>query len=123
MVENNCHATSSCKLVFACSGAADVGALTDQAARAMTRSGTAKMFCTAGIGGRVEPILETTQAATTILAIDGCPMDCTKRSLALAGIRNFGHLRLTTLGMVKGQTEVSDANIARVVDEAEKLLN
>ena len=42
-------------MIFACSGAADVGAVADQAARKMTRDGTGKMFCLAGIGGRVKP--------------------------------------------------------------------
>jgi len=38
------------KLIFACSGAADVGALSDQAARKLTSEGFGQMFCLAGIG-------------------------------------------------------------------------
>jgi uncharacterized metal-binding protein len=37
-------------LIVACSGASDLGALTDQAARALAREGRAHMSCLAGIG-------------------------------------------------------------------------
>ena len=48
-----CACGGAPKLIFACSGGADVGELADQAARTMTRNGQGKMFCLAGIGGRV----------------------------------------------------------------------
>jgi uncharacterized metal-binding protein len=38
------------KLIFACSGAADVGAVADQAARRMTKEGAGSMFCVAAKG-------------------------------------------------------------------------
>ena len=72
-------------LIFACSGAADVGAITDKAARTMAQQGIGKMFCLAGIGGRVDGIVKATKSADKILAIDGCPMNCTKRCLEQAG--------------------------------------
>jgi uncharacterized metal-binding protein len=109
-------------LVFACSGAADVGAIADQTARALAREGAAKMFCTVGLGGKVEPVLETTRAATRILAIDGCPLDCVKHSLKEAGFDTFHHLRVTDLGLPKGSTEVSDENVSKVAAVARKLL-
>lgn len=122
MKQTNCSHTPSSTLVFACSGAADVGALADQAARRLAKAGQGKMFCTVGLGGKVKPILETTRAASTILAIDGCPLDCAKRSLNEAGFDQCLHLRVTDLGLIKGETEVSDANVARVADEAAALL-
>jgi uncharacterized metal-binding protein len=122
MAGTDCSKTPSAKLVFACSGAADVGALADQAARQLAKAGKGKMFCTVGLGGKVEPILETTRAASTIVAIDGCPLDCTKRSLAEAGFDECLHLRLTDLGMIKGETEISDANVSKVAEQAAALL-
>ena len=47
-----CSCSSAPKLIFPCSGASDVGGLSDQAARQMTKDGTGKMYCQAGIGGR-----------------------------------------------------------------------
>ena len=106
------------KLIFACSGAADVGEIADRAARKITKDGAGQMFCMAGIGGSVEPIINKTRAASKILAIDGCDLDCTKKSLEQAGFSGFDHLRLTDLAMKKGDSPPTDENIAAVAAKA-----
>jgi len=111
----SCACSAAPTLIFSCSGAADVGHISDLTARKLTREGAGKMFCLAGIGGRVSGILETTRAASKILAIDGCPLDCARKSLDEAGINEFEHLRLTDLGMEKGQSPVSDELVDKVV--------
>lgn len=119
---NSCACSGAPKLIFSCSGAADVGAVADQAARTMTRNGAGKMFCLAGIGGRVSGILKTTEAAQAILAIDGCPLNCVKQSLELAGFSNYKHLQMADLGMMKGETAVSEENIDKVAVRGTALL-
>ena len=114
--------TGGPKLIFACSGAADVGAVSDQAARKMTKDGAGRMFCLAGIGGRVAPIMEKTRSASKILAVDGCPMDCVAETLRNADFDGFEHLRVTDLGFEKGKTEINDENIAKVVAKGKELL-
>ena len=108
-----CACGAAPKLIFACSGAADVGAIADQAARKLTKDGTGKMFCLAGIGGRVSGIMATTQSAAKILAIDGCPASCAKNSLEQAGFKNYEHLQLVDLGMEKGKTPPTPEVIAK----------
>ena len=120
--ENSCACSAAPKLIFACSGAADVGALSDQAARKLTREGAGKMYCLAGIGGRVSGILKTTEAAARILAIDGCPLNCAKNCLEQAGFTKFEHLQLADLGLEKGKSPVNDENIARVCEAGGKAL-
>ncbi len=102
-----CACGAAPKLIFACSGAADVGAVADQTARKLTRDGAGRMFCLAGIGGRVSGIMATTAAAAKVLAIDGCPLSCAKHTLEQAGFSGFGHLQLADLGMEKGKTPMS----------------
>lgn len=101
------------KLIFACSGAADVGAIADQAARKLTRDGAGRMFCLAGIGGRVSGIMATTESAARILAIDGCPLNCVRNSLEQAGFKRYEHLQLADLGMEKGKTPLSPEAVAK----------
>ena len=113
--KNECACSAGPKLIFSCSGAADVGEIADRAARQLTRDGVGKMYCTAGVGGRVHSILENTAAASRLLALDGCPLDCVKHLLEQAGFTEFVHVRVTDLGMTKGKTPASDENIARVV--------
>ncbi len=110
------------KLIFACSGAADVGAIADRAARKMNKEGVGKMFCTVGIGGRVQGILKATEAASDILAIDGCPLNCTKASLEQAGFKDFKHLQLADLGLEKGKSPASSENVEKVVAKGAQML-
>lgn len=117
-----CECSAAPKLIFSCSDAADVGAVADQAARKLTRDGVGKMFCLAGIGGRVSGIMKTTEAAQAILAIDGCPLNCTKKCLEEAGFTEFKHLQLADIGMSKGETDVNDENISKVADKSAALL-
>lgn len=121
--QNHCDCQSATTLIFPCSGGSDVGALTDQAARKMTSAGLGKMYCLAGVGGRVSGILASTQSAEKILAIDGCPLNCAKATLEQAGITNFKHRNLKEIGMIKGQSPVMEERLTRISDEARVLLS
>ena len=118
----SCSTSQGPRLIFSCSGAADVGELADRAARNLTRDGHGKMFCLAGIGGRVSGIMKTTESAVSILAIDGCPLDCARKSLEEAGFKKVNHLRLSDLGFEKGQTALTEPNIAKVMEKAQRYL-
>ena len=121
--ENSCQCSGGPKLIFACSGAADVGAIADQAARKMTKEGVGKMFCTAGIGGRVSSIMKTTESAERILAIDGCPLNCVKNSLQQAGFNKYEHLQLADLGMEKCSSPVTEENVSKVVAKGKEMIS
>lgn len=109
-------------MVLACSGGADVGALADRTARALKKAGTARMYCLAGVGGRLPSMVQTAQAAKTLLAIDGCPQNCAAHCLRNAGIETFRHLGLADVGFEKGHAPPTDDAVARAVGEAERLL-
>ncbi len=120
-MSSNC-CSGAPKLIFACSGAADVGAIADQAARNLTRDGAGKMFCLAGVGGRVSGIMKTTESAEAILAIDGCPLNCVKNCLEQAGFTTFEHLQLADLGMEKGKSPMTDERLAQAANKGAELL-
>ena len=108
--------------VFPCYGASDVGGLSDQAARQMTLDGTGKMYCLAGIGGRVDAIMANTRAAARLLVIDGCPQECVRKTMELAGFKDFQHLKLAEMGFKKGETPVTPARIREVADKGSEML-
>ena len=110
-------------MIFACSGAADVGEIADRAARKLTRDGAGRMFCTAGLGGRISGILKTTEAADGVLAIDGCPLNCVKSSLEQAGFTAFKHLQLADLGLEKCKSPVTEESINKVAVRAAELIS
>lgn len=109
-------------LIFACSGAADVGEIADRAARKLTRDGIGKMFCLAGIGGRISGITKTTESAEKILAIDGCPLNCVRNCLEQAGFNKFMHLQLADLGLEKGRSPATEENIIKLTQKAIEML-
>jgi uncharacterized metal-binding protein len=119
---NECACMGAPTLIFSCSGAADVGEVADRAARMLTKEGLGRMYCLAGIGGRVSGIVKTTEAADRILVIDGCPLDCAKNSLDQAGIGRYNHLQLADLGLAKGQSPANDENISRAAGRAREML-
>lgn len=117
-----CGCSVAPTLIFPCSGASDVGEIGDRAARSLTKDGTGKMYCLAGIGGHVNTIIVNTQAAAKILAIDGCPLDCVKKSLQHAGFMEFEHLRITDLGLEKGKSPATEERISLVAERGRSIL-
>lgn len=121
-MSTGCNCSAAPRLIFACSGAADVGEISDRVARKLTHEGSGKMFCLAGIGGRVAGIVKTAETAQTILAIDGCPLNCAKQTLEAAGFTAYKHLQLADIGLVKGQSPANEETIAAAASKAAQLL-
>jgi len=117
-----CACSAAPTLLFACSGAADVGEIADQSVRQVSRTGKGKMFCLAGVGGRVSGIVKSTEAATRIFAVDGCPLNCARKTLEEAGFTQFQHLQLAELGLVKGQSPATPESMQLVSRKIEDLL-
>jgi len=109
-------------VVYACSGCSDAGEIADRIARQLTREGVAQMSCLAGIGGRVKSLLSTAEKAERILVVDGCPLNCARHTLELAGFKKFDHLELHKLGIRKGSAPVTDGRIASGVASAKNIL-
>jgi len=80
------------------------------------------MFCIVAIGGQTGPIINATQKASLLLAIDGCPLDCAKKTLEKAGFSHMTYIRVTDLGMEKGKTVMSKENISVVRNKAQSVL-
>ncbi|HKW30951.1 MAG TPA: putative zinc-binding protein [Verrucomicrobiae bacterium] len=109
-------------VVYACSGCSDAGELADRIARQLSRDGAARMSCLAGIGGRVKSLVTTAEKAERILVVDGCPLNCARHTLRLAGFENFEHLELHKIGIRKGSCPVTEERIASGVQAAREIL-
>jgi uncharacterized metal-binding protein len=88
----------------------------------MTLDLEGKMYCLAGIGGRVEGILANTKAAARVLVIDGCKEEYARKTMELAGFSGFQHLRLADMGLEKGKTRVTAARVREVAAKGAELL-
>jgi uncharacterized metal-binding protein len=108
--------------MFSCSGAADTAEIGDRAVRALHKAGEAKMFCLAGISGKVELIEGNTQGADRLLVVDGCDSGCAKKTMEIGGFTGFTHLRVSDLGLEKGKSPVTDERIELVAAKLRELL-
>jgi uncharacterized metal-binding protein len=89
-------------LIFPCSGGSNVGQIANQAGVKLTQNGMGKFFCLAGIGGHVSGMIESTKAGKMLVAIDGCPVACAKKTLEHAGFNIDEYVEITTMGIEKG---------------------
>jgi len=96
------------RIVYSCSGCADVGELADQVCRKLRKEGYAKTSgsCLAGIGAGFSSFIDAAKEVETVLTIDGCPVGCAKKIIENIGITPQT-IFLTELGVVKGQTVVT----------------
>ena len=121
--DSGCGCCAAPKVVYACSGSSDVGEISDRAARQLTREGVCKMTCIAGIGGHVGALIDIANAADIILAIDGCPQNCAKKTLEHAGYHDFLHFGVYELGLPKGKSPATDENVDKVAKKGKELLS
>jgi uncharacterized metal-binding protein len=69
-------------IVYSCSGCSSAAQMANYMAVRLDRSGVAEMSCIAGVGGDVPTLLKVAQSGRPIIAIDGCPLQCVKHTLA-----------------------------------------
>jgi len=121
MENKNCSCKDNAvKTVFACSGAADLGKISDLVARKLHRGGVRQMKCLAFIGGGIQDMIDSLKDSN-MLVIDGCPLDCGKLTMEKNELNDFFHLRLTDLGYSKGQTPATDQVVDEIVSHAVSL--
>jgi len=99
----NCCAFGENTMILACSGASNVGQLTNQAAIELTREGFGKMFCLAGVGAHLNGFVQSAKDVPSMIAIDGCPQACAKKILEHAEVPMKSYLVLTELGIEKNK--------------------
>ena len=115
--EKPCSCSSGDKLVIACSGAADVGYLSDQVARRLSRNKVMKMSCLVLVAScSDEKINEFRQ--NNFLVIDGCSEDCAKKIMKQKGISDYNYLRITDLGYEKGKTPIDQKTVKAIYEKA-----
>lgn len=117
---NSCLCGTDGFMVLACSGACDLGQITDMVARKMRDNGVRKMNCLSIIGAGIQKSIEDFKSKN-LLMIDGCPIECGKQILDKAGFTNYNYFRITDLGFKKGNTPVTEEVVNLVYDKVETI--
>lgn len=113
------EASGKKRIVFACSGASNVGELSNAAAVALTKEGFGSKACTASLAIRTPSVMKKVRDADEIVVIDGCPVECAGKIAAAAGIEPDRHVVITELGIEKiGDMDVREEDLETVVSAA-----
>jgi len=113
---SQCLCDTANVLIFPCSGGSNVGQIANEVAKDLTHGKIGRMYCLVGIGGHVSEIMESTRAANKIIAIDGCPVQCAKKTLEHAGFKIDVHEIITELGIPKNHDFLLDMDILQMIE-------
>jgi uncharacterized metal-binding protein len=105
------------KTVFSCSGAADLGEISDLVARKLHKDQIRQMKCLAFVSAGITEMIDSVKDSN-MLVIDGCPLDCGRLTMEKNGLTNFCHMRLTDMGYEKGKTPASREVVNKITEEA-----
>ena len=111
----NCG-NANLRLIYSCSGAADVGALSDLAARKLRDDKVGSMSCLAAVGAGLSGFIESAKAADKCITIDGCSVACAKKNLESIGVSPKSFI-LTEMGYEKGNTTVNEKTVSEAVSK------
>ncbi len=124
-MEEKCLCEPNEILIFSCAGSSNVGQIANQAAIKLAQAGVGRYFCLASIGGHVGGMIESTKAGKMLIAIDGCPVSCAKKTLKHAGFQIQEHVQTTDLlGIEKNhQFDLDVADVGRISNHIASLVS
>jgi uncharacterized metal-binding protein len=113
---SNCLCEPSDIMLFSCSGAANVGQISNEATIQISKEGKGKMFCLAGLGGKIPGIIEATKKAKKIIVIDGCPVSCAKKIVDNVGFKIDDYILITENGIDKtpGNSNFTNEEVEKI---------
>jgi uncharacterized metal-binding protein len=122
--ETKCACGTANVGIFACSGASNVGQIANKIAVELTKQEVGKMMCTVGIGGRIGGLMKSAEGSERLIAIDGCPLNCTKETLELAGFTPDRHIVISELGIKKNkELDLKDGEVKEAMDKIMEILH
>lgn len=88
-------------IIYSCSGCSSAAQMANYIAIKIDRKEIAEMSCIVGVGGNVKSLVKTAKAGRKIIAIDGCPLACSKACLSNHNIQPDLYVELTQYGVKK----------------------
>jgi uncharacterized metal-binding protein len=104
--EATCGCASRGVVIYACSGGANVGQLSNEAAKMLSLQKFGKMSCAVGLGAHASGIVESGKAAGATVALDGFKAHCVRKAMEHVGIEPMVHMVITDLGFKKSYEDL-----------------
>ncbi len=121
--ETKCSCGSANVALFPCTGAANVGQISNKIAIALEEQGIGNLMCTVGIGARAPGLMKSAEASDRIITIDGCPVNCATKTMELAGFKVDRQIVISELGVKKTRDRnPKDEEVAEVLEKVMEIL-
>jgi len=112
----SCGANEKKRIIFPCSGVANVGQITNLASIQLAEEGYGTPSCVALLATGAETLVAGSKQADEVLVLDGCPVTCAKKIADEKGVPVAQHIVVTELGIPKGPSKNYTAdNVEKVV--------
>ncbi|MCM8760562.1 MAG: putative zinc-binding protein [Candidatus Omnitrophica bacterium] len=103
-------------VILPCSGGSNCGQIANRVAVHLTEEGVGSLFCLAGIGAHISGMIESARSAKRLVAIDGCSVECAKKTLEHAGLNITDYIDVTEEGIAKNKNfKLSQQDILFIV--------
>jgi len=110
--------------ILPCSGGSNCGQIANQAAVSLDTLGVGKIYCLAGIGAHIDGMVESAKSAKRLVAIDGCQVACTKKTIEHAGLKVTDWICVTDEGISKSHNLLLEqADIEFITQRTRKSLS
>lgn len=124
MSQNNCSCSGGTRMILACSGASNVGQITNEVAKKLDIEGEGRFFCLAGVGGHISGMVASVEGSDKVLVIDGCPVACAKLIMEEAELNDYEYVVVTDLGVEKNHDFLLDpADVDKAMAACREKLN
>jgi uncharacterized metal-binding protein len=100
VIGDSCCGDTAAMLVYACSGASNVGQVANGVMVELNKGGYGKAGCLSGVGAGLSGFVESAKAGRSIV-IDGCPTACGKKIFEKLGIEPYKYFVVTDFGIKK----------------------
>ena len=114
---NSCCCGGENGLIFACSGASNVGQLANGVALDLAKNGQGSMSCIAAIGAHLDGFVVSVRDCDQLIVLDGCERNCALLTFQQVEVDPHVHLTFTEHGLEKKHGEgTSEAELRRAYD-------
>lgn len=112
-----CAQNEKKRIIFPCSGVANVGQITNLASIQLADEGYGSTSCVALLATGAEALVAGARGADEVLILDGCPVLCAKKIADTQNVPVAQHIVVTDLGIEKGPSKSYTA------DDVEKVVS
>jgi len=103
IVSKQCLCEPAEVLIIPCGGGSNCGQNASEAAVQLTREGIGEIYCLAGLAAHIPEMIEVARAAKRICVVDGCALQCARKTLEHVGLTVTDQLDLSAEDMPKGR--------------------